>query len=125
MSKHMKFLTTEEINIILNLYEQSCLYIFKRINSKIARRHFVKTQKTIYNIFKSKLNEGEFLFSFYTTKTALIKAKDETFRSYHFDSLIETFFLDKEKYDKIIFNIALDILYKTKVRFFDGYVEQH
>jgi hypothetical protein len=119
----MKSLTTKSNDlddIVLELYQASCIYVQNRIVGQAERGRFIKTSFIVRDIILTNLSDNP--TSFDTTNKALIRNKNQLLREQHFRSTFDKWFgPDIQKYDDFAFEIAFDILKKIKTRFVDGY----
>lgn len=128
MLNHMKSLILNEVysspnidDIVHNLFEESCIYVSKRIHSNAGRERFNETKRVVADILKTKFTYSDDK-SFLMTNRALFRAKNDIVRLYTFRSLYDVIMFNPEQYDNLAFDIAFDILNKIKTRFYDGYV---
>jgi hypothetical protein len=125
MLSNTKSLTTKSNDlddIVLELYQASCIYIQNRIVGQAELGRFIKTSSSVRDILLNNLNDST-SFSFDATNKALLRNKNQLLREQHFRSTIDKWFgVDIQKYDDYAFDIAFDILKKIKTRFIDGYV---
>jgi hypothetical protein len=126
MLSNTKSLTTKSNDlddIVLELYQASCIYIQNRIVGKAELDRFIKTSSSVRDILLNGLSNNPTLSAFDATNKALIRNKNQLLGEQHFRSIVDRWFgVDIQKYDDYAFDIAFEILQKIKIRFIDGYV---
>lgn len=128
MLNHTKSLILNEIysspnldEIVIQLYTESCVYIYSRIHSETAKARFLDTSNIVLSSIKTHFSYSNYA-SFGTTHKALVRLKNNITNQYTFRNILEVILFNPEKYDDMAFDIAFDILNKIRIRFFDGYV---
>jgi hypothetical protein len=111
-------------DIVLELYQASCVYVQNRITGKAELNRFIETSSIVRDIILTHLSDAPTSAAFQATNKALIKNKIRIRREQHFRPIIDKWFgPNVQKYDDYAFDIALEILQKIKTRFIDGFVE--